>query len=170
MRSTDKTPSSDAEREATMRSYRIPYLKCSLAIILTLLIWATSSIAGEITLAWDPNCNDNPDLIGYNIYYKANSSVATDPDGADLVYIPLTDPGFDPDQPSYQVTGLSENVRYFFVVTAIYNNDESTMSNEASAVAAQTGSNYSAPTSVASSADNSASGSSSGGCFIDSIQ
>ena len=156
-----------------MRNHRIS--NCLIGCVLIVLVWATSSFSGELTLAWDPNCNDNPNLIGYNLYYKADSSVADNPDNANLIFIPLTEPGFDPDQPSYQVTGLSENVRYYFTVAAMYNDEESAMSNEASGMLnANSGTPDGSPggsnTNVNSTADNSTGGSSSAGCFIDSFK
>jgi hypothetical protein len=146
-----------------------------IAFIMTLLIGAVNCLAGERTLAWDPNCNDYPNLIGYNLYYKAGSSVSENPDGANLIYIPLTEPGFDPDQPSYQVTGLLENVRYYFTVTALYNDDESAMSNEVSGMLDSDsgtlgGSPSGSSSDVNSTADSSTGGSSSAGCFIDSLK
>ena len=90
------------------------YLKGILFASLIIMMSAATIPAAEVTLAWDASCNEYPDLIGYNIYFKAESSVATDPDGAELIYIALTDSGFDPDQPTYTVTGLSDNVRYYF--------------------------------------------------------
>ena len=143
--------------------------KVIISFVLIWLLWATSSVAGQLTLAWDPNPGecDGTSLIGYNLYYKAGSSVAADPDGADLIYIPLGDPEFDPDNPSFQVTGLSDSVRYYFVVTAMYGDEESTMSNEVSALTS-TGGGQSR--SIDAAADGTSAGSSGGGCFIDSLK
>jgi Fibronectin type III domain len=134
-----------------------------LAIVLIMLLSATSCLAAEFTLAWDPNCDDEPSLIGYNIYFKAGSSVLADPDGAEMVYIDLTDPGFDRDQPSYTVTDLLKNVRYYFTVTAVYADDESDMSNETSAIKTSSGSTLN------SNSDSSSSAGSGAGCFISSL-
>lgn len=131
------------------------------------MMWATTSSAGQLILAWDPCDSDSTDLIGYNLYYKAGSSAAADPDDADLVYIPLTDPDFDPDNPTYQVTGLSDSVRYYFAVTAMYNDDESGMSNEVSAILGTGGGQNSI---IDTGTDEPSAGSSSGGCFFDSLK
>jgi hypothetical protein len=157
-----------SEKGTTMQNYRSICGKGLIAIILLLLMWATNSSAGQITLAWDPNPSDydGTSLIGYNLYYKAGSSVAADPDGADFVYIPLTDSGFDPDHPSYQVTGLSDSERYFFVVTAMYNDDESSMSNEVSS----SGTGGGQTSSINAGTDDNSAASSSGGCFIGSLR
>ena len=150
-----------------MLNCRDNYGKGLIASLLILLMWATSSMAGELTLAWDPNDSDGADFIGYNLYYKAGSSVAADPDNANLIYIPLTDPEFDPDNPSYQVTGLTNSERYYFVVTAMYNDNESGMSNEVSAIVGTDGGQNS---SINNSTESSSAGSSGGGCFIESLQ
>jgi hypothetical protein len=156
-----------SEKGITMRNYRNNYGKGLIAILLILLMWAASSAAGELTLAWDPNDGDGTSLIGYNLYYKAGSSAAADPGNANLIYIPLSDPGFDPDHPSYQVTGLTDSEQYYFVVTAMYNDDESGMSNEVSATVGTGGEQNS---SINASTDGTSAGSSGGGCFIDSLR
>ena len=141
------------------------YLKGILVALLIIMMSATTIPAAEIILAWDASCNEYPDLIGYNIYFKADSSVAEDPDGAELIYIALTDSGFDPDQPTYTVSGLSDNVRYYFTVTAMLEDKESAMSNEVSA-----------EMSTSSLSSDSSSGTagtdtvSSSGCFISAMQ
>lgn len=152
-----------------MQNYRGICGKGSIAVFWILLMWAANSSAGQLTLAWDPNPSDydGTSLIGYNLYYKADSSVAADPDGANFVYISLTDPGFDPNHPSYQVTGLSDSERYYFVVTAMYNDDESSMSNEVSSISGTGGGQTS---SINAGTDDNSAGSSSGGCFIDSLR
>ena len=132
--------------------------------ILIILMSATSSFAADFTLAWDPNCNDYPNLIGYNIYFKADSSVVADQNDAELVYIALTDTGFDPEQPSYTIKGLLDNVRYYFTITAMFNDDETAMSNEVSAVSGGGSSN----SGIGSITADSGSGSS-GGCFIGTL-
>lgn len=167
MHDANTTQSTECERGITMQNYRRICGKRLFALLLILLMWATSSLAGQLTLAWDPNCNADTNLIGYNLYYKAGSSVAADPDGANLIYIPLTDPDFDPDQPSYQVTGLTDSERYYFIVTAMYNDDESGMSNEVSAIIGAGGGQNS---SINASSDGTSAGSSNGGCFIDSLR
>lgn len=156
------------EKGITMQNHQNNYGKGLITFLLILLIWTTQSMAAQITLAWDPYFSNCTNLIGYNLYYKAVSSVAVDPDGSNLIYIPLTDPDFDPDHPSYQVTGLSDSERYYFVVTAMTNDDESGMSNEVSGIASAGGGQNSSIN--ASTDDTSAGSSSSGGCFIDSLR
>lgn len=96
------------------------------------------SIAADFELYWDPNCNDDPDLEGYYIYYKYyepgagifGQSGSTDTSQLDDVYIPLSDPEFDPYHPSCLIEGLQDDVRYCFTVTAWYGDEESDTSNE----------------------------------------
>jgi hypothetical protein len=161
------THSIATEKGITLRKYRIKYGKGLIAGLLAFLVWTTSSWAGQITLAWDPNESDGTNLIGYNLYYRAGFSAAADPYEANLIYIPLTDPDFDPNNPSYQVTGLSDSDRYYFVVSAMYDNDESGMSNE---VSATTSTGAGQNSSINDGESNTSAGSSSGGCFIDSLR
>jgi hypothetical protein len=158
-----------SEKVTTIRNFRSNYGKGLIVFLFVLLVWTTNSLAGQFTLAWDPNPSDcdGAALIGYNLYYKAGSSAAADPESADLIYIPLTDPDFDPDNPSYQVTGLSDSETYYFVVTAMYNDDESGISNEVSAAA---GGGSGQNSSINASTDSTSAGSSGGGCFIDSLK
>jgi hypothetical protein len=44
--------------------------------------------------------------------------------------VALTDIDFDPDNPSYLIPDLLDDVRYCFAVTAWYGDEESDMSNE----------------------------------------
>ena len=105
-----------------------------IAAITVILIFAASGSAAEFNLAWDPNCNEDPTLLGYNLYYNAGASVLTDPDGANYVYIALNDPDFNLDQPGYTVSGLQADVEYYFTVSAVYEDGESDMSNEISGI------------------------------------
>lgn len=130
-------------------------------IIFVMAIFTLASVgqAAEITLAWNPHEFSR----GYNIYYKAGSSVQADPKDATPIYIAVTDPGFDADNPSYTVTELENDTRYFFVVTAMVDGVESGMSNEVSV------------TNGGGSTDNENTGTSSessgaGGCFITSLK
>lgn len=102
------------------------------AFFLVLPIAATISSAADFTLAWNSNCNGHPDLIGYNLYYKEGGSILENPEDSVMIYIPLTEEGFDPENPSYKVTGLKDDVEYYFTVSAMYNDEESGMSNEVS--------------------------------------
>jgi hypothetical protein len=87
-------------------------------------------MAADFELFWDPNCNADMDLEGYYIYYKEDASVVDDPNGAFQEYVALSDAGFDPDNPSFPIPGLLDDVRYCFAVAAWYGNEESGLSNE----------------------------------------
>ena len=141
-----------------------------MAAMAIMLVFAAGGMAAEFSLAWDPNCNEDPTLIGYNIYYKAGASVTADPDSADLVYIALDDPDFNPDQPGCMVSDLQEDVEYYFAVSAVYEDGESDLSNEISGTRSSSDShqNSSPPNSGLTPTGSSGSGSS-GGCFINSL-
>jgi len=87
----------------------------------------------EPSFAWDANME--PDLAGYLIYYKTNSSGypyngSGAVEGSSPIQIPLEDID-NPENPEYIIHGLSDTETYFFVITAydIYGN-ESSFSNE----------------------------------------
>lgn len=90
--------------------------------------------SGSVTLGWDPNTEH--DLAGYRIYYKTGSGgVPYNGKGLDQgdspILLKLTD--LDPPAPWVELTGLKENIRYFFVGTAFNRaGDESGYSNEVS--------------------------------------
>ncbi|MBW2001292.1 MAG: fibronectin type III domain-containing protein, partial [Deltaproteobacteria bacterium] len=96
------------------------FLPCSLLgllsfVILTLVltISATSAHSAELTLAWDPNAEQ--DIAGYKIYYKTESS------GPPYNGTGLTE-GNSPidlgNQIEFTLHGLIDDVTYFFVATA----------------------------------------------------
>jgi hypothetical protein len=120
-------------------------------------------MAAEITLAWDPHDLTHSGLIGYNLYYKENSSVQADPDGSMMIYIPVTETDFDPDNPGYTVTGLQDYTEYYFTITAMVGDDEGGMSNEVSAIINNT-------SALASSTSSGAGSGGSGGCFINTLK
>lgn len=101
-----------------------------LLVVPVLLLVPTVGMAADFELFWDPNCNADTDLEGYYIYYKEDASVVDDPSGAVEQYVTLSDVGFDPDNPSYQILGLLDDVRYCFAVSAWYGDEESGLSNE----------------------------------------
>ena len=146
-----------------MRNHPSVKITVAIFLILAFSLCATVSQAAEVTLAWDPHDNTHTNLIGYNLYYKADSSVQADPDGATLIYIPLTESGFDPDNPSYQVTGLQDDTQYYFTVTAMVGDEESGMSNEVSAINGASALDTNTGTSSTSSGVG-------GGCFISSLK
>jgi hypothetical protein len=144
-----------------------------IGVMIIMLMSATSGLAANFTLAWDPNCNEDPTLIGYSVYYNAGSSVLADPDGADIVFISLSDPDFDPDQPSYNLTGLQDDIEYFFTVSAVYEDGESAMSNEISGIRNSTDatpdSNPPSESNLTPNPSSTPGTGSSGGCFISSL-
>jgi hypothetical protein len=144
-----------------------------IAAMAILLVFATGGMAAEFSLAWDPGCNENPTLIGYNLYYRAGASVLDDLDSADFIYIALDDPDFNPDQPSYKVPDLEADVEYYFTVSAVYEDEESDTSNEISSIrsSSDTPQDSSLPNngSLSPTPAGSSGGGSSGGCFINSL-
>ena len=74
-------------------------------------MWITPAIAYDLVLAWDPN--GEPDLAGYVLYVDDGTS--------EFLYeyidtYPLE--GINPKNPSVKVTGLKDDLAYYFVVTA----------------------------------------------------
>jgi hypothetical protein len=97
-----------------------------LTLALILALFATPAHSADVSLAWDPNTE--PDLAGYNLYYKSGSSGppyngtgATEDDSP-------VDVG---NVTEFTLHGLTDGVTYFFVVTA-YDTEglESGYSNE----------------------------------------
>ena len=77
-----------------------------------------TSLAIDVSLTWQPNTE--PDLAGYNIYYKSGSSA--------LPYSVKIDVG---NATAYKIKNLSDEETYYFVVTAYDRaNLESDYSNE----------------------------------------
>jgi len=96
---------------------------------LTLLFsFAAPTYAQDVTLEWD--ANTEPDLAGYNVYYKTGSSGPPyNGTGATEGNSPI-DVG---NVTQFTLTGLPDGVTYFFVVTAYNTGDvESDYSNEVS--------------------------------------
>ena len=89
-----------------------------LALALLLILFSSSACAVQITLAWDSN--DEPDVAGYIVYYGMQSRYYD----------------YDVDVGNYNsvtISGLVEDVMYYFAVTA-YDNEgnESDFSEEIS--------------------------------------
>jgi hypothetical protein len=101
--------------------------------LISLFFLIPSSFSAEVTLAWDPNTD--PDLSGYNIYYKSGSSgTPYDGIGADQgdsgINVPI-ESLVTQDSPSYLLTGLPDGETYYFVITAVnISGIESGYSNE----------------------------------------
>ncbi len=102
----------------------------NLFFITILLTLPAVGMAADFELYWDPNCNADPDLEGYFIYYKHDASVIADPSGAIDIYVDLTDAEFDPDNPSILIPDLLDDEPYCFAITAWYGSEESDLSNE----------------------------------------
>ena len=119
---------------------RISFKPTFLAIAV-LVCLATPAYALDVTLQWD--ANQETDLAGYKIYYRAGSSGGSilanyngtgAYEGDSPIEMPLAlDENDDPDIVEFTVTGLTDGQTYYFVVTA-YNDDvpplESGPSNE----------------------------------------
>ncbi len=105
------------------------FLFLTLTSILALI--ATPAHSADVTLAWDPN--SEPDLAGYRVYYKeAFSGPPYNGTGATEGDSPI-DVG---NVTEFTLSGLTDGVTYFFVVTA-YDTEglESDYSNEVNTVA-----------------------------------
>ena len=95
-----------------------------------------SSFALEIALQWD--ANGEPDLAGYEIFYKSDSSGApysgTEADQGDSPIIVPLNLLADQNNPEYTLTGLPDGEVYFLAVKAYDTEDlRSDFSNEVSA-------------------------------------
>jgi len=144
-------------------------MKKRIIIYIFFLIFCLSSLcfAKDITLLW--TANTEPDLVGYKIYYKIDSSGAPY-DGVDIdqetspieivideaYHIPGDNHYMNPDNPEFLLTGLDcINNDYYLVVTAFDNEEpvnESGYSNEVNT--------FDDPTISPPTGDNN------GGCFI----
>ena len=117
-----------------------------IGIVFALLLILSPSLACavQITLAWDSNVE--PDVAGYIVYYGTRSG----------------DYDFDVDVGDYDsitISGLAEDVMYYFTVTAYdAEGNESDFSQE-----------ITYPDSVSSPSENSPGGSGGGGCFISNV-
>jgi Fibronectin type III domain len=127
------------------------------------LLWSTSVLSADVTLAWDPN--SEPDLEGYGVYFRKG----TPGPPYDLAgYLTLADLSNDY-APLFVVSGLEKGARYYFSVTAYDTaGNESTFS---SAVCADVGDTITACADASSSGSpvsgsGGGGGGGGGGCFI----
>jgi hypothetical protein len=139
-------------------------------LVLALLLFPVVCLAADFELFWDPNCNEDPDLEGYYIYYLEDASVVNNPDGAMEVYVPLSENGFDISAPSYLIPDLIDDVRYCFSVTAWYGDEESGMSNEVCGINGDYTSDTGPDSGPGVGSDNSSGNTSNGGCFIGALK
>ncbi len=114
-----------------------------IAVALFLILFPSLACAVHITLAWDPN--DEPDVAGYIVYYGRQSR----------------DYDYDVDVGDYNsvtISGLVEDVRYYFAVTA-YDSEgnESDFSQEIA---------YPRTTTSTFSASDTSGGGNNRGCFV----
>lgn len=130
-------------------------------LVIALLLIPAVCMAADFELLWDPNCNEDDDLEGYTIYYIEEKSVILHSNDATEIYVPLSQNGFDSDAPRYLVSGLFDDVKYCFTVSAWYGDEESSMSNEICGL-----NGVSVPSSGSGSSDGSINNLS-GSCFID---
>jgi Fibronectin type III domain len=137
--------------------------RASFLVFVAGLLLSTSTgghAADAVTLTWD--ANSEPDLAGYAVYYRIEQSgppyyLIQDVPFEDLV---------DPKSPEVIVTGLNENKRYHFVVTAYDDeNLESSFSNEVCVEAGVSLVKDCTPTAISTSNSGRGGG---GGCFISS--
>jgi hypothetical protein len=117
------------------------------------MLLAFAAMAADITLAWDPN--DEPDLKGYNIYFKNHVN-----EDYRLMAELFEDDLLNPLVPTIQIFSLSDSLVYYFVATAFSETLESEHSNEVI---------WKAPAKPEPD-DNTDNGDGSGGCFISTIQ
>ena len=96
------------------KTYPILLLIGSLAIainLFSLFIIPASAAAREVTIAWDPNGED--DLEGYAVYKKESPSSAFN----FIDTLPI-DEIEDPSNPMVTITELEDDSKYYFAVTA----------------------------------------------------
>ena len=99
----------------------VPYILSTLLLLLTLLPGRLG--ASALTLAWDPNTED--DLAGYNVYYGIQSGN----------YDSIIDVG---NVPQYTVSNLEPETQYYFAVTAYdTSGNESDLSEEVGSITSE---------------------------------
>ena len=125
------------------------------------LLWSTSVLSADVTLAWDPN--SEPDLEGYGVYFRKGTPGPPYDLAGNLALADLTNSY----APFFIVSGLEKGFKYYFAVTAYDTaGNESTFS---SAVCADIGDTIT-PCAAAPPGSGSVSGGGGsgggGGCFI----
>jgi hypothetical protein len=114
-------------------------------ILFCTMTYVITSFAASFDVFWDPNCNTDSDLSGYNLCYKTTSIKSTGLAGATVVHIDLNQAGFDKLNPGCSLN-LPDNTVFYFVVTAMYGaEEESDMSNEIHGINGKAN-NYPTPT------------------------
>lgn len=103
-------------------------MKKSLVVVLAITLFAAPAIAMDVTLGWDSNTET--DLAGYNIYYGYAPGV-TKATGT-KVNVPLSVLTITP--PQFTVTGLPNDKKVYFVVTAYDDETPSLESGESNEV------------------------------------
>ena len=127
------------------------------------LLWSTSVLSADVTLAWDPN--SEPDLEGYGVYFRKGTPGPPYDLAGNLALADLT----NDTAPLFVVSGLEKGFKYYFAVTAYDTaGNESTFS---SAVCAEIGDTITPcaaapPDSGAVSGGGGSGGGGGGGCFI----
>ena len=122
-----KTMRTITGNESRKGLFKMPkfFLAMMFAWIYFLAVCQSPCFAATVALSWDPNTE--PDLAGYKVYYKADSSsLPFDGTGAAEGASPLDSSS----QASATISGLDPNKAHFFAVTA-YNTSgvESSFSN-----------------------------------------
>lgn len=145
-----------------------------LAQVFACLLLPAILVAGEVTLAWDPNAESN--LAGYKLYYDGDTDTemyqGTGADAGDSPVVIYLENLTDPDSPVFTLTGLTDGQYYYFVLTAFDTDGmESDYSDEVGTLVesddtASSTSEASSETSDTSSETVGSSGGSGGGCFI----
>jgi hypothetical protein len=92
---------------------RIPSTASIVGILLFLMLSTSApALSADLTLAWDPNNEQN--LDGYGVYISSGSS---GPPYDLFGFVQLSELE-DPDSPSFVVTGLTPGARYAIALTA----------------------------------------------------
>ena len=98
--------------DADLISFLYKKINVAFIIILLTLSFHSTCYAIDITLAWD--AIDDPDLMGYALYYRVEKQ------GPPYEFISdvLVENMYDPDHPEFDISNLIVQGKYYFVVTA----------------------------------------------------